>query len=353
MLGPRLPVRLLVRASVLLLVLHAAAGGAASGVTVRASATVGEATTLTVEVQNTGKDPVWAVVPEVVYQGVEVRAERAAALAPGAKDTWNFALPAPREPGTIPAAIRVPYTDGSGAHSLPAVAAVSTPGLLGESGVDATLTVSAATGFAQAQLVLENRTGAPIHGRVVALLPAGLETADQPGRPDVPAHGRRAVTLVLQTAADAAPAPAPMVALFEYGTDGRRHLAVASAGVAIGDETAVRPLAVSARRARAALMLLAIAWRRAPPRAAILEPNFSIRTPKGKPRPPIQGHARRPRRETGTAPHDRVRQPGQVSGSQLEWGRDCTSGTFRTRPAKSSCGPSSRRVVARSRRSRS
>jgi hypothetical protein len=248
---------------VLLLVLRAAASAAAPPVTVSASATVGERTLVTVEVRNTGAQPVTAVAPEVVYRGLEVRADRAADLAPGGQETWTFTLPPPDQPGTVPAAIQVRYHAGSQARSVPTVAAVSTPGLLPGEEVAATLTASAATGFAQAQLVLENPTAAAIHGRVVVLLPAGLETEPVSQAADVPPHGRRSLTLVLQTGASAPPSPAPVVVLFEYGRDGRRHLAVASASVTIGGGTAVRPLSVGIAALATALALLALAWHRA------------------------------------------------------------------------------------------
>lgn len=250
-------------ALVLLLLLRGAAAPVAPAVTVTATATVGERTVLAVQVRNTSEAPVSAVIPEVVYQGLEVRGDRTAGLPAGAQETWTFTLPAPHEPGTIPAAIQVRYADRSGAHSVPVVAAVSTPGLLPADAIEATLTASAATGFAQGRLVLQNHTSAPIHGRVVLLLPAGLESEPTSQAADVPAHGQRALALVLQTAAAGPPVPAPIVAFFEYGRDGRRHLAVASTSIAIGEGTATRPLAVGIAALALALALLALAWRRA------------------------------------------------------------------------------------------
>lgn len=249
---------------VLLLVACGVALPAAAAPTVTARATVGDRTTLDVQVRNAGERALSGVVPEVVYQGLEVRGDRVVALAPGAREGWTFTLPAPREPGTIPAAIQVRYEDASGAHTVPAVAAVSTPGLLPVPDVAATLTTAPAAGFAQAELILENPTATPIHGRVVILLPAGLSTEPTSQAADVPAGGRRALTLVIQADGATFPARAPVVALFEYGREGRRHLAVASGVVSIaGGGAVVSPLVVGLTALAATLALLALAWRRA------------------------------------------------------------------------------------------
>ncbi len=237
---------------------------AASDLAVTASATVGDRVALAVRVRNAGTNAVSDVVPEVVYQGLEVRGDHTAALPPGAQAAWTFALPAPREPGTIPAAIHLHYADASGPHTLPAVAAVSTPGLLPAPEVRATLTTTPATGFAHARLVLDNPTATPIHGRVVLLLPAGLETEPTSQAAEVPARGRRTIALVLQTAgATSPPRPSPILALFEYGLEGRRHLVVASAAVSIAGGPAVPALVVGIAALAAALAVLALAWRHA------------------------------------------------------------------------------------------
>jgi len=231
---------------------------------VSATATVEEHTALAVEVRNAGEGDVSNVVPVVVYQGQEMRGDHSVALPPGASATWTFALPRPAEPGTIPAAIDLHYEDALGRHTIPAVTSVSTPGLLPTPEVRATLTSSPVTRFARAQLLLHNPTSSPVHGRVVILLPWGLETEPTSQAAEVPAAGKRAVPLVLQNTGAVPGTGVPVIALFEYGEAGRRHLAIASTIVTIvGGGPAVPPLVVGAGALATVLALCALAWRRA------------------------------------------------------------------------------------------
>jgi hypothetical protein len=248
-----------------LLLLVALLGTArASQLGVTATAVVADRTSLTVQARNTGDAAVSEVVPVVVYQGHETRGDDVAALAPGAGSEWTFTLPPPSEPGTVPAVVHVHFVDTDGRHAVPAVASVSTPGLLGASDVRASLAVSAAGGFEQAVLILENPAEEAAHGRVVAVLPGGIETEPASQAAEVPAHGSRTVSLVLQNRGGAPRTAVPMFALFEYGREGRRQLAVASAMVpAAGGGPGRTPLVVGAAALATALALLGLAWWRA------------------------------------------------------------------------------------------
>jgi hypothetical protein len=248
----------------LLLVACATSARATGPLEVTATATVTAQTTLVVDVRNAGDGAVTDIVPVVAYQGQERRGDVRPALAPGARATWTVSLPHPAEPGSVPAVIDVGFRDARGRHSIPAVAPVSTPGLLSVAEVRATLSATPVTGYARAELLLDNPTPFPIHGRVITLLPAGLSTEPTSQAAEVPANGRRAVPLVLQNDG-AVPTPGvPMFALFEYGMDGRRHLAVASATVpVVGGGPALRPLMVGTGALAAALALCGLAWWRA------------------------------------------------------------------------------------------
>src|SRR5262249_4938135 len=137
--------------------------------------------------------------PDVVYQGRDEHGAPLPALAAGATHSWTFDLPLPAAPGTVPAVVRTRYTDGEGRHGMvPTVATVATPGLLPVAEVHATLTASPVTHFAQAMLVLENPTSTPLHGRVVVVLPGGLEIEPESQPAEIPANGRSAIPLVLQ-----------------------------------------------------------------------------------------------------------------------------------------------------------
>src|SRR5262245_61173089 len=112
-----------------------------------ATATVGNGVALRLEVTNAGDGPVSQIAPEVVYQGHEVRGTSVPDLPAGARHTWNLDLPAPAEPGTVPAVILVHYRDTARRRAeVPAVAAVTTPGLVPVPEVRATLTTSPVTG---------------------------------------------------------------------------------------------------------------------------------------------------------------------------------------------------------------
>lgn len=248
----------------LLLVACAVSARGAAGLEVTARASVAEQTALAVEVRNAGDGAVSEVVPVVSYQGRDMRGDPRATLPPGARVTWTFTLPNPAEPGSIPATIDVHYDDALGRHTVPAVTTVSTPGLLPMPEVRATLTASPVTRFARARLLLDNPTPSPIHGRVVVLLPGGLETEPVSQAAEVPADGERAIPFILQNAGAARGTGVPIIALFEYAAAGRRHLAVASTTVSIvGGGPAVPPLVVGAGALATALALCALAWRRA------------------------------------------------------------------------------------------
>jgi hypothetical protein len=249
---------------VVLLVACATSARGAGAPEVTARATVGEQTAVVVEVRNTGDDTISKVVPVVVYQGQEVRGDHSAAMPPGTRATWTFTLPLPAEPGSIPAVVDVHYEDALGRQAVPAVATVSTPGLLPVPEVHGTLTAAPVTRFSQAQLVLDNPTPSPLHGRVVVLLPAGLSTEPTSQAAEVPPDGRRAIPLVLQNDGATPGAAVPVIALYEYGMAGRRHLTVASATVSIvGGGPAIPPLVIGTGALAAALALCGLAWRRA------------------------------------------------------------------------------------------
>jgi hypothetical protein len=254
----------------LLLIACAATARGGDALEATATATVGErVATLHLEVRNAGDAAVSEIVPEVVYQGRDEHGAPLPALAPATGHTWTFDLPIPAAPGTVPAVVRVRYTDGDGRRAaVPTVATVSTPGLLPMPEVRATLTTSPVTHFARALLVLENPTSAPLHGRVVVVLPDGLEIEPESQPAEIPADGRSAIPLVLQNRGAPSGATVPIFALFEYELEGRRELAVASAGaVVVGGAATLRPLVVGAAALGAALAVLALAWRAAARRA--------------------------------------------------------------------------------------
>jgi len=236
-----------------------------------AQATVGDRVVLRLDVRNGGERPLSAVTPEVVYDGRSERGETLSDLAAGARHSWTFDLPRPAEPGTIPAVIHVRYTGGDGRQAaLPVVATVSTPGLLPVPEVRATLTSSPVTRFARAVLLLENPLPAPVHGRVVVVLPDGLTIEPESQPAEVAAEGRSEVPLVVQNRGEPPGVPVPVFALFEYEQSGRRHLAVASASAdVVGGSSPLPPLAVGGGALGVALALLAVAWRRAARRAAL------------------------------------------------------------------------------------
>jgi hypothetical protein len=251
-------------ALVLLLAAYAASVRATGTLQVTATATLAEQATLVVAVRNAGAASVSNVVPVVLYQGRERHGDPRPTLAPGEAATWSEVLPSPTEPGSVPAVVEIHYEDARGSQSIPAVATVSTPGLLPEPEVRASLTAAPVRESARAELLLDNPTAFAIHGRLIILLPAGLSTEPTSQAAEVPANGRRAVPLVIQNDG-AAPSPGvPVVALFEYGTAGRRHLATAAATVPIvGGRPPVSPLVVGSGALAVAVALCGLAWWRA------------------------------------------------------------------------------------------
>jgi hypothetical protein len=251
---------------VALVLVFACAATARAGPVLEAGAgvTVGERVALQIDVRNAGEGSVSAVVPEVVYDGRSERGESVAHLAPGARHAWAFDLPRPVEPGNVR------YTDADGhGGSVPVVAAVSTPGLLPVPEVRATLTTSPVTRFARAVLLLENPLPAPVHGRVIVVLPDGLVIEPESQPAEVAPEGRSEVPLILQNQGAASGTVVPVFALFEYDLDGRRHLVVASARAEVtGGGPPLPPLAVGGGALGLALALLALAWRRTSRRVA-------------------------------------------------------------------------------------
>jgi hypothetical protein len=237
---------------------------AAGDLSVVASASVHDRASVRVAVRNAGAAGVTAVAPEVLYQGHQARGAPLGELAPGAQHDWTFDFPVPTEPGSVPAVIHVRYADQHGRRDVPAVAIVSTPGLLPVPEVRATLTATAASGFTRTTLLLENPAPAPIHGRVVMVLPDDLETEPESQAAEVPGDGERRIPLEVQYRGAVPGSSAPGFALFEYGLEGRRHLAVASAAIPVATGgPAVPPLAVGAGALATAGALLVFAWRRA------------------------------------------------------------------------------------------
>jgi hypothetical protein len=243
-----------------------------AGVTLDTSATasVSDRALMRLEVANVGDAPADDVTPEVVYQGREVRGEPLAELRPGDRHTWSFDLPRPAEPGALPAVFHVMYTDPARHRaSVPAVAAVVTPGLLPVPEVRATLTASPVTRFGRGVVALENPTSEPIYGRLVMVLPAGLTTEPESQAAGVAAQGRSEVPIVVQNEGARPGSSAPVFALFDYALDGRRHLSVAPAVVTVSAEhAAVSSLLVGAAALGLALALLTVAWRGAARRVA-------------------------------------------------------------------------------------
>jgi hypothetical protein len=241
-----------------------ASAPAAGGLKVVAAATVHERATVRVAVRNTGGAGATDVTPDVVYQGHEAHGAALAELAPGALHDWTFELPVPAEPGSVPAVIHVRYVDEHGRRDVPAVAIVSTPGLLPVPEVRVTLTAAAATGFTRGALLLENPTPTPVHGRVVMVLPDDLETEPESQAAEVPSNGQRRIPVVVQYRGAAPGSEGPAFALFEYALEGRRLVAVASALIPVAaGGPAVPPLAIGASALAVAGALLALAWWRA------------------------------------------------------------------------------------------
>jgi hypothetical protein len=258
------------RVALVLVIACAATARAGAALEVGASVTVGERVALQVDARNVGDGSVSAVAPAVDYAGRSEHGESVAELAPGAQHTWTFDLPRPTEPGSIPAVIHVRYAGDDGHRaSVPVVAIVSTPGLLPVPEVRATLTTSPVTRFARAVLLLENPLSAPVHGRVVVVLPDGLTIEPESQPAEVARDGRSEVPLVLQNEGQAAGTVVPVFALFEYDLDGRRHLIVASTRAEVaGGRPPLSPLVVGGSALGLALALLALASRVASRRAA-------------------------------------------------------------------------------------
>jgi hypothetical protein len=253
------------RVALVIVIACAAAARAGAALDAGASVTVGDRVALQVDVRNDGDRPVSAVAPEVVYSGRSERGETLSDLAPGTRHGWTFDLPRPAEPGSIPAVIRVRYTGDDGRRAaVPLVATVSTPGLLPVPEVRATLTTSPMARFARALLLLENPLAAPVHGRVVVVLPDGLTIEPESQPAEVPAQGRSEVPLMLQNRDEPSGVSVPIFALFDYDLDGRRHLAVASTSADVaGGGPPIPPLVIGGGALALALVLLGLAWRRA------------------------------------------------------------------------------------------
>ncbi len=240
------------------------AARAAGPLEVIATAAVGDRTTVAVEVRNRGQTTVAQVAPVVQYQGQERRGDPAVDLAAGERQEWLVELPPPAEPGHLPAVVHVRYRDEDGHQAIPAVATVATPGLLPVPEVRATLTVSPLERFARGMVVLDNPTPAAIHGRVVVVLPSGLTIEPVSQGADVAGNGRRELPLVIQDDGARHGTTLPVWVLFEYAHGGRRHLALASAALAVvGAGPPVPPLLVGAGALAAMLAALALAGRRA------------------------------------------------------------------------------------------
>jgi hypothetical protein len=266
-----------VRVALVLVLACAATARAGAALDAGASVTVGDRVALQVDARNVGDGSLSAVAPEVDYAGRSQHGEAVAELAPGAQHTWTFDLPLPAEPGSIPAVIHVRYTGDDGHRAaVPVVATVSTPGLLPVPEVRATLTTSPVTRFARAVLLLENPLPAPVHGRVVVVLPGGLTIEPESQPAEVAREGRSEVPLVLQNEDEVAGTVVPVFALFEYDLDGRRHLIVASARAEItGGRPPLPPLVVGGSALALALALLALAWRKVSRRVAQDPHRFS------------------------------------------------------------------------------
>jgi hypothetical protein len=154
-------------------------------------------------------------------------------LAAGARHEWRIPLPAPLEPGTAPATIRVGHRTARGAEATGvAVVLVATPGAPA-SPVRASLSVSPVVRHGDGRLVLENTGTEPVAGRAFVVLSGGL-TADPQSQPVViePA-GSATLTLVVDDAGAAPGASYPAYAVLQHAAHGVDYAAAASTEVVV------------------------------------------------------------------------------------------------------------------------
>jgi hypothetical protein len=175
----------------------------------------------------------------------------------------------PAEPGGIPAVIEVGWTDEHGTrHTTPHVVAVETPGL---PPADVTLALESTpvTRYGRATLTLQNRGAAPIHGRVVIILPSDLVTEPVSQAADVTPGQRLVLPVIVQRNDAAHTGFVDAFAFFDYGLEGRRHVVVSRTTVDVRPVSgSVSPLVVGGIALGMAFTALAIAWRIAARRRA-------------------------------------------------------------------------------------
>jgi hypothetical protein len=253
------------RIALALLAVHLSAGPvrALPRVTVDADTAFGEPVLLTVTARNQGDEPADAVIAEAIFAH-ETRSGESVRLAPAEAHTWRLDLPAPTSPGTYPVRIDVRYADPRGAgHAQPFVALVRTPGAPG-SPLDIRLEAGPIARAGSARLWLTNPTTEPVAGRVVAALPAALQTAPESQPVQIPAGGERVVPLVMQNRAAVAHEVYPIYAWFEYTLGGMHFTALATATMPASATDAGRavPLLVGGVVTATALGVVVIAIRR-------------------------------------------------------------------------------------------
>ena len=217
-------------------------------------------------VTNAGDETAAEVIPELLFQHRSETAQ-AARLAPGARHEWRFPLAAVPAPGTFAATIRVRWADEHGRRrSMPLVALVSTrdaPPSAVRARLDPT---SPVTRIGGARLVLENPGSRAVAGRVVFVLPRGLDTEPESMPAQLPAGGRTEIPVVLENTGALPPAAYPAYAVFEYPDDGGHATVLAQATIDIAREAAgsrARPLLVGLGALGITFVLLAVAWRAA------------------------------------------------------------------------------------------
>jgi len=216
---------------------------------------------LRVAATNVGDAAASAVAPALVSPHRPAAGD-AVALAPGERHEWLLPVPPPPGPGTFPVVVRVRWTDALGAHAVPVVALVSTPG---ESPSRARVALDAGQVGRTGHVSVHVASPYPeaLAGRVFLVLPDGLSTEPESVPAQVPPEGTVIAPFVIENHG-LSPGPYPAYAVFEHSAAGVRHAAVARTTLTVDTDGGVgwdRRMLVGVTALAVALLVVALAWR--------------------------------------------------------------------------------------------
>lgn len=249
----------------------AVAAPARPGVELRVEATarLDDATRVTVAVTNAGDEAATAVRADATLRARVTTGELLATLAPGTSHEWALTLSPPDEPGSFAVFIEVHALDAAGARlTVPTAVVVQTPGLV-EPAVRLTASGGPVARSGNVAVVIDNAEPTPLYGRLVIMLPTGLDTEPRARGVPVPPQGRADAVILVQSRGASLGRTYPAVAVFEYTLAERRHAVLARTTIpVVAAPSRTRPLLVGAGALALAFAALALALRQAARRRA-------------------------------------------------------------------------------------